>query len=153
MYFLRLSSFEKLNNQQLHSSYMQNVSFVTSSNKIYPCIPIDLNLIYYASLFLLLEKEREELSIWLLSWRLVQEGGDVGWRLRILTPNQCLADIMKLVILTKCQGSLHGPCYPPLILLHTRSSRCSWGDVSLYNKIYISYHFPHIPMVPIYKNL
>lgn len=128
---MRLSSFKKLNIQQLHSSYMQNVSLKEHlqegniSMHTHWLLLAVIYLIYCPGLFLLLEKEKGELSIWLLSWSWAQEGGDAGWRLRILAPNQCLVDIMKLCILVKCQGSMHNPCYPLLTLSHTRSSRCS----------------------------
>lgn len=129
--FSKLLSFEKLNNQKLYSSYMQNISFTeylqeeNISMHTHGLLLAVINLIYCPGLFFCWKKNREKLSIWLLSWSWAQEGGDVGWRLRIFARNECLADIVKLCILMKCQGSLHGPCYPPLILSHTRSSRCS----------------------------
>lgn len=88
-----------------------------------------INLIYRPSLFVfffLLEKEKRRTvhPVPILKWGKAMR--DEGLEFS-LTPVQRLADILKLCVSIKCQGSQRGPCYPPLMLSHTRPSRCFLG--------------------------
>jgi hypothetical protein len=56
----------------------------------------------------------------------------VGWKLRILTPVQGLADILELCVSIKCQVSQREPRYLPLILSHTDLPDVFWGRMCLF---------------------